>query len=180
VVENGSDPRSEIAEQLAGWRSEFHALVDRIGPDEWEGRSGNAGWNVRQVVGHLAAQPDASVRLVGLTRNGRGLLNRAPVRLLDGVNLWAVRITTRGVTPAVARERFDAGHRRLAMLLGEVRDEEFAMTSVCFRQRMTVADAFRELGHQLADHGPQVLAGLASGLPASAPGQPAGARDLSA
>ncbi len=66
------DPRPELREHLPECRTQFHELVGRIRPDEWNGRSGNSAWSVRQVVGHLAAQPDACVRLVDLTRQGKG------------------------------------------------------------------------------------------------------------
>jgi hypothetical protein len=160
--------RGEIAASLDRWRMEFHDLVDQIGPDDWERASGNAGWNVRQVVGHLALQPAACAQVVGLARAGKGLLNRAPLRLLDLGNLWRVRATTRGLTPAAARVLFDTGHRCLRDLLDDVRDDEFESASMVIRSRVTVADAFRELGRQIADHGPQALAGVASTIGQSA------------
>ncbi|MEO8469832.1 MAG: maleylpyruvate isomerase N-terminal domain-containing protein [Chloroflexota bacterium] len=164
-----NDPRPELRQRLSEWRTEFHALVDRISPDEWEGKSGNAAWSVRQVVGHLAAQPDACVRLVDLTRRGQGMLNRPPARVLDLVNLWMVRLTTRGETPVKARDHFDAGHRLLVARLEDIRVDEFSIASRSFRQPISVADCFRGLGSQLADHGPQVLAGIRPTSPATGP-----------
>jgi hypothetical protein len=154
------DVRAQIASELERWQAEFNRLVDRIEPNAWEAPSGNAGWNVRQVVGHLAAQPDASVRLVGVARSGKTMLKGVPHRLLDLISLWLVRLTSRGLTPEGARARYDKGHRRLTALLACVGEGEFTSAGIAFGQTMTVADAFRGLGHQIDAHGAEVQVGL--------------------
>jgi len=160
MIEDAADLRAQIASELEEWQADFHRLVDRIELSAWEASSGNAGWNVRQVVGHLAAQPDASVRLVGVARSGKTMLRGVPHRLLDLISLWLVRMTSRGLTPEGARARYDAGHRRLTAILATVGEGEFLSTGVAFGQTMTVADAFRELGHQVDAHGAEVQVGL--------------------
>ena len=154
------DVRAQIASDLDRWRAAFGRLVEGIEPGAWEASSGNAGWNVRQVVGHLAAQPDATVRLVGVARNGQTMLKGVPHRLLDLVSLWLVRATTRGLTPDGALARYEAGHRRLVALLADVGDDEFGTTGVAFGQELTVAAAFRELGHQVDAHTAEIQVGL--------------------
>ncbi len=95
------------------------------------------------------------------------MLNRPPARVLDLMNLWLVRLTTRGEAPESARSRFDAGHRRLVAALEDLSDDECSITSRSFRQPMSVADCFRGLGSQLADHGPQIVAGIRLEVPSS-------------
>ena len=158
--EDAVDVRAQIASEVEQWRAEFHRLVDRIEPNAWEAPSGNTGWKVRQVVGHLAAQPDGSVRLVGVARSGKTMLKGVPHQLLDLISLWLVRLTRRGLTPEGARARYDAGHRRLTALLAAVGDGEFGSAGVAFGQSITVADAFRELGHQVDAHSAEVQVGL--------------------
>jgi hypothetical protein len=153
------DTRAQIASELEAWHRAFDELIDSIEPGAWEAPSGNAGWNVRQVAGHLAAQPGTCVRLVGVARSEKTMLKAVPLRLLDLFSLWAVRLTSRGLTPDGARARYEAGHQRLVALLADVGDAEFGKTGVAFGQRITVADAFREVGHQLDAHRREILAG---------------------
>lgn len=160
-----ADIRAQIAVELEGWRRDFDTLIEGIDPDAWEAPSGNAGWNVRQVVGHLAAQPDASVRLVGVARSRKTMLKGVPHRVLDWISLWLVRLTSRGLTPQRARDRYETGHRRLIALLATVGDGEFGSTGFAFGQAMTVADAFRELGHQIDAHRGEIQAGLEVAAP---------------
>jgi DinB superfamily len=160
MSEDAVDVRAQIAAELEQWQAEFSRLVDRIEPQAWEASSGNAGWNVRQVVGHLAAQPDAGIRLVGVARSGGTMLKGVPHRLLDLISLWLVRLTSRGLTPDGARARYDAGHDRLSALLAAVGEGEFSRAGTAFGQTMTVAQAFRELGHQVDAHSAEVQVGL--------------------
>jgi hypothetical protein len=157
MVDSTAVLRAELRHELADSRGRFHAMLDAIPPEAWEGRSANPGWNVRQVVGHLADQPDAAATLVALARSGRGLLNHAPIWLVDFANGWRVRLQTRGLTQQSARERFERGFERLVALVDDIGDDEFDLAATAFRERHTVADAFRELGRQLDDHVPQVL-----------------------
>jgi hypothetical protein len=150
--------RADLRGEFEDGQARFEAMLAAIPAEAWELRSANPGWNVRQVVGHLADQPGATVMLVGLARSGRGMLNHAPIRLVDAMNGWQVRLRTRGLTPEAARKRFDTGFVRLLSLIDDVGDDEFDHETRAFRERRTVADAFRELGRQLDDHVPQVLA----------------------
>lgn len=149
--------RTELRRELLDGQVRFHSTLEAVAAEIWDAPSTNPGWNVRQVVGHMADQPAAAAKLVGLARSGRGLLNHAPIRLVDAMNRWQVRLRTRGLSPEAARTRFDTGFLLLAALVDEIGDDEFDHETTAFREQHSVADAFRELGRQLDDHVPQVI-----------------------
>jgi hypothetical protein len=105
----------------------FGETVRAVPLDEWELAGITDGWTLKDHVGHLAAWFDTAAEALDAHRAEGGWRPGPP----EGVDAWNARAVARdrGMSPAGALERFDAGRRRLiaavqALSVADLRDPD--------------------------------------------------------
>jgi len=154
---------SQRSEVLASALQEARALLsvelDRVGEDAWRRPSGVAGWTVKDVLAHLAANQPARVLLV------RGVLGGAPGPGPDfDLNAYNARRLEkkRGLPVAELRAELAAGHAQMLALLGSLAEADFDRKGYDPGSGVvTVAEMFHLTAHHEVQHSRHIREALA-------------------
>jgi hypothetical protein len=150
--------RDAIRAELESTRAAYHTLLNSIPEADWQRKSGNRAWTVKQLMSHLASAPAYTAGSIGMVRRGKGF--NPPGFLVNTFNVLTPRWGARGATPESAGEQYDAGHEKLIALLDTVEDGEWQKGSRFFGQHQTIEQLFRSVPEHFKEHEPDIRKGI--------------------
>jgi hypothetical protein len=149
LTHDGPD-REAIRQELEQTRQAFHALLDSIDPADWERKSGNRAWTVRELMSHMASVVGLTAGSVAMATQGR---NFSPPRWIGNrINSFNTKRGARHATAESVAEEYDDGHAKLLAALDEVEPEDWEKGSRIFGQYTTVEGHFRSVAKHFAEH----------------------------
>jgi hypothetical protein len=104
--------------------AQFDEVVRPVPLDRWEELGPTPDWTLKDHVAHLARWFDEGAAIIDRHR----LTGAWQPALTDGLDAWNARevAAARGLTPAEALARFDAGHRQLEAAAASMAADELA------------------------------------------------------
>jgi len=133
-------------------------LRNSLSAEDWNKKSGNPSWNVRQLMWHLGRGMDFFGEAVGQCRSGKA--PNPPGFLLDIGNTLLTRWGSRGATKQSVGEKYDAAHEKLVSLLEGVQDGEWQKGVTTYGTPYTMESVFRGPKEHFAEHAADIKKGL--------------------
>ncbi|MEW6239211.1 MAG: DinB family protein [Chloroflexota bacterium] len=120
--------RESLQREIKETRERFHRLLDSIPDSDFAKPSGNAAWNIGEVLYHMSIAPRfliEDVKMIG----GQRLVYRLipilfPKRLFDWLNAKLTRFGARRLTRQFLADEYDRAHRRTLEALSQIPDED--------------------------------------------------------
>jgi len=153
--------RDALARELEETRTAYHALLNSLAPEDWNKKSANPAWNVRQLMWHVTWGTAYVPRFVEESRRGKAF--RPPQLIFNAVNPLITRLGSRSASAASLAAKYDAVHTAILAKLKEVRDDEWQNGVATYGQFNTVENAFRLASRHFAEHRADILKGLGRG-----------------
>jgi hypothetical protein len=153
-----SQTREAIRAELETTRAQFHELASSLSEDDWNKKSGNPSWNVRQLMWHLAWAGGFTVSGVESCRKGKG--TNPPNWIADIANTWITRIGSRGAKRQSVGEKYDEAHQKVIACLDGVQNDEWQKSARVFRRDMTIEKTFRDMVGHFKEHEGDIKKGL--------------------
>jgi len=150
--------RESIRAELEATRSQYHELRDSLSDEDWNKKSGNPSWNVRQLMWHLAWAGGFTVDGVESCRKGKGF--NPPNSIADVANTWMTRIGSRSATRQSVGEKYDEAHQKVIACLDGVQDDEWQKSARVFSRDMTIEKTFRDMVEHFKEHEADIKKGL--------------------
>lgn len=150
--------RNAIRAELEATRSQYHELVNSLSDEDWNKKSANPAWNVRQLMWHLAWAGGFTASGVESCRKGKG--TNPPNWIADAANTWITRIGSRGATKQSVGKKYDAVDQKVLASLEGVRDDEWQKSARVFNQDMTIEKTFRDMVEHFTEHEADIKKGL--------------------
>jgi uncharacterized damage-inducible protein DinB len=150
--------RDALRAELEATRSKYHELAGSLSDDDWNKKSGNPSWNVRQLMWHLAWAGGFTAQGVESCRKGRG--SNPPNFVADFANTWITRIGSRSATQQSVKEKYDEAHDKVIASLEGVQDDEWQKSARVFNRVMTIEKTFRDHVEHFAEHEADIKKGL--------------------
>jgi uncharacterized damage-inducible protein DinB len=154
-----SPTREAIRAQLEETRSKYHELLNSLSDEDWNKKSANPSWNVRQLMWHLAWTGGFTVSGVESCRKGKG--TNPPNWIADIANTWITRIGSRGSNRESVGKKYDEAHAKVIATLEGVQDDEWQKGARVFNQDMTIEKMFRD---NIVEHFKEHEADIKKGL----------------
>jgi hypothetical protein len=155
----GSSMREALRAGLETTRSQYHELLNSLSDEDWNRKSANPSWNVRQLMWHLAWSGGFTVSGVEACRKGKG--TNPPNWAADIANTWITRIGSRGAKKESVSKKYDEAHVKVIATLDGVQDDEWQKGARVFNQDMTVEKTFRD---NIVEHFKEHEADIKKGL----------------
>src|SRR5438128_12260798 len=92
-----SPTKEAIRAELEATRAQYRELLNSLSDEDWQQKSGNPSWNVRQLTWHMAWANGYTMQRVESCRKGKG--TNPPNWTADLGNTCITRISSRGPTP---------------------------------------------------------------------------------
>jgi uncharacterized damage-inducible protein DinB len=153
-----SPTREAIRTGLESTRSQYHELLTSLSDEDWDKKSGNPAWNVRQLMWHLAWAGGFTAGGVEACRKGKG--TNPPNWIADAANTWITRIGSRGATMQSVRKKYDDAHQKVLASLDGVQDDEWQKSARVFNREMTIEKTFRDHVEHFKEHEADIKKGL--------------------
>jgi len=153
-----SPTREAIRAELEATRSRYHELLNSLSDEDWNKKSGNPAWNVRQLMWHLAWAGGFTASGVEACRKGEG--SNPPNWIADAANTWITRIGSRGAKRPSVGEKYDAANQKVLASLESVREDEWQKGARVFNQDMTIEKTFRDMVEHFQEHEADIKKGL--------------------
>ena len=153
-----SPTKDAIRTELESTRSQYHDLQNSLSEEDWNKKSGNPSWNVRQLMWHLAWANAYTMQGVESCRKGKG--TNPPNWIADFGNTWITRIGSRGATPESVGEKYDESHAKMLAALEGVSEDEWQKGARVFNQDMTIEKIFRDIPEHFKEHEADIKKGL--------------------
>jgi len=150
--------RNGIKAELESTRSQYRELLNSLSDEDWNKKSGNPSWNVRQLMWHLAWAGGYTPGLVETCRKGKG--TNPPSWIMDPANTWMTRIGSRGATKQSVGEKYDAAHQKVLASLDGVQDDEWQKSARAYRQENTIESTFHSVTEHFKEHEADIKKGL--------------------
>jgi DinB family protein len=144
--------------ELEQTRSQYHALLDSLSDEDWDTKSGNPSWNVRQLMWHLAWAGGFTASGVESCRKGKG--SNPPNWIADIANTWIARIGSRGAKREAVGKKYDESHEKVIASLASVQDDEWQKSARVFNRDMTIEKTFRDHVEHFQEHEADIKKGL--------------------
>lgn len=153
--------RSAIRSSIEAMAGEFGSLVDAIGDDGWNVKSGIPAYTCGQVAWHLASGTSFLAGEIAKAQDGKALNPPAFVRpILYTLSGWRVRVASRKATPESVRADFDAALQRLLAVLDSFDDETLNQPATRMGETLTIAALLHKPVEHLAEHTEHIHEGL--------------------
>jgi uncharacterized protein (TIGR03083 family) len=153
-----SPTREAIRGELEATRSQYRELLDSLSDEDWNKKSGNPAWNVRQLMWHLARGTEFVSETVGQCRRGKA--PNPPAFLIDTGNTLLNRWGSRGATRESVAAKYEAGHAALVTLLDTLADDEWQKGVTAYRTPFTIESSFRSVREHFEEHEADIKQGL--------------------
>ncbi|HEV8573350.1 MAG TPA: DinB family protein [Dehalococcoidia bacterium] len=150
--------RGAIRADLESTRSQYHELLSSLSDEDWNKKSANPSWNVRQLMWHLAWAGGFTPQGVESCRKGKGF--NPPNWIADRVNTLWTRTGARGATRQSVGEKYDAEHEKVLASLDTVRDDEWQKSARVFGRDLTIEKTFRDMMEHFKEHEADIKKGL--------------------
>jgi hypothetical protein len=150
AASTASPTREAIRAELESTRSQYHELLNSLSEEEWNKKSGNRAWNVRQLMWHLARGTEFVSETVGQCRRGKA--PNPPAFLIDTGNTLLTRWGSRGATPESVAAKYEAGHAALVAVLDTVQDDEWQKGVTAYGRPFTIKSSFRSVTEHFEEH----------------------------
>ena len=138
-------------------REEYRELVLGLSSEEWDRESNSAGWTNGQICWHIAWGAGAGERFILRLREGKGVASsRLLMAVFDVLQLWMVRIRSRGTTPESVTAYFDRGYVEMFKLAENIGDDEWNNGAVVQGEHMTVGGGFERVQSHIDEHSADV------------------------
>ena len=153
-----SPTKDAIRTELESTRSQYHDLQNSLSEEDWNKKSGNPSWNVRQLMWHLAWANAYTMQGVESCRKGKG--TNPPNWIADFGNTWITRIGSRGATPESVGEKYDESHAKMLAALEGVSEDEWQKGARVFNQDVTIEKIFRDIPEHFKEHEADIKKGM--------------------
>jgi uncharacterized damage-inducible protein DinB len=153
-----SPTREAIRAELEATRSQYHELRNSLSDEDWNKKSGNPAWNVRQLMWHMAWTGGYTVQGVESCRKAKG--TNPPNWIADRANTMITRIGARGATKQSVGEKYDEAHQKVIACLEGVQDDEWQKGARVFNRDMTIEKTFRDMVEHFKEHEADIKKGL--------------------
>lgn len=153
-----SPTREAIRAELETTRTQYHELRNSLSDQDWNKKSANPAWNVRQLMWHLAWAGGFTVDGVESCRKGKGW--NPPNLIADRANTLITRIGARGATRQSVGEKYDEAHQKVISCLDGVQDAEWQKRARVFSRDMTIEKTFRDMVEHFKEHEGDIKKGL--------------------
>jgi uncharacterized damage-inducible protein DinB len=153
-----SPTREAIRSELEATRSQYHELLNSLSDEDWNKKSGNPAWNVRQLMWHLAWAGGFTASGVESCRKGKG--TNPPNFIADRANTLITRIGARGAKRETVGEKYDEAHKKVIASLEGVKDDEWQKGARVFNREMTIEKTFRDHVEHFKEHQADIKKGL--------------------
>jgi uncharacterized protein (TIGR03083 family) len=153
-----SPTREALRSELEATRSQYHELLNSLSNEDWNKKSGNPAWNVRQLMWHLARGTEFVSETVGQCRQGKA--PNPPAFLIDTGNSLLTRWGSRGATPESVATKYEAGHAALVAVLDTVQNDEWQKGVTAYGRPFTIESSFRTVTEHFQEHEADIKKGL--------------------
>jgi uncharacterized protein (TIGR03083 family) len=153
--------RNAIRADLEATRSRYHQLLDSLSEDDWDKKSANPSWNVRQLMWHLGRGMEFFSETVDQCRKGKA--PNPPAFLIDIGNTVLTRWGSRGATKESVGAKYDAAHAKLLGVLDGVKDDEWQKGVTAYGRPHTIESVFRSVTAHFEEHEADIKKGLGRG-----------------
>jgi uncharacterized protein (TIGR03083 family) len=150
--------RDALRTELEESRTKYHELANSLSDEDWETKSANPSWNVRQLMWHLAWAGGFTAQGVESCRKGKG--SNPPDWIADFANTWITRIGSRSATQQSVRDKYDGAHEKVMEALAGVKDDEWQKGARVFNRDMTIEKTFRNHIEHFKEHEADIKKGL--------------------
>lgn len=150
--------REAVRKELEDTRAAYHELLNSLSDEDWNKKSGNPSWNVRQLMWHLGRGTEFFSEAIGQCRRGKA--PNPPRFLIDPVNVLLTRLGSRGATRESVATKYEAAHAALVSLLDTVRDDEWQKGVTTYGTPYTTESSFRSAKGHFEEHQADILKGL--------------------
>jgi len=155
----GASPtREALRADLEATRSQYHELLNSLSEEDWNKKSGNPAWNVRQLMWHMAWAGGYTQQGVDSCRKGKGF--NPPNWIADRANTLMTRVGSRGATKQSVGEKYDEAHQKVIASLEGVQDDEWQKSARVFNRDMTIETTFRDMVEHFKEHEADIKKGL--------------------
>ncbi len=153
-----SRTREAFRAELEATRSHYHDLLNTLSDEDWNKKSGNPAWNVRQLMWHLGRGMEFFGEAIGYCRRGKA--PNPPGFLVNTGNVLLTRLGSRGATPKSVAEKYEAAHSALLAALEGVQDDEWHKGVTAYGTQYTIESSFQGGKHHFEEHQADILKGL--------------------
>jgi len=153
-----SPTKEAIRADLEATRAQYYELRNSLSDEDWNKKSGNPSWNVRQLMWHMAWANGYTLNGVESCRKGKG--SNPPNWIADFANTWITRIGARGATPQSAGEKYDESHAKVLAALDGVQEDEWQKGARVFNLDMTIEKIFRDITEHFREHEADIKKGI--------------------
>jgi len=153
-----SPTKGAIRADLEATKTQYHELRNSLSEEDWNKKSGNPSWNVRQLMWHMAWANGFTAQGVESCRKGKG--TNPPNWIADFGNTWITRLGSRGATPQSVGEKYDESHTKVLAALETVHDDEWQKGARVFNQDMTIESTLRSIAEHFREHEADIKKGL--------------------
>jgi hypothetical protein len=121
--------RESLQREIEETRVRFHELLESIPDSAFAEPSGNAAWNVGEVLYNMSFAPRFLVEDVRMISGQRWIYRLIPILipkgLFDWLNVRLTRFGARKLTRQFLMDEYDKAHRRTLVVLSNISEEEF-------------------------------------------------------
>jgi uncharacterized damage-inducible protein DinB len=153
-----SPTREGLRAELEATQSQYHELLESLSDEDWNKKSGNPSWNVRQLMLHLSWAGGFTAQGVESCRKGKG--TNPPNWIADIANRWITRLGSRGANMESVGEKYDEAHKKVIASLEDVQDDEWQKSARVFNRDMTIEKTFRDHIEHFKEHETDIKKGL--------------------
>lgn len=150
--------REAIRAELEETKTAYHQLLESLGPEDWNKKTANSSWNVRQLMWHIAWGNSVTAQSVDRCRRGKGL--NIPEAIANPLNALWTRINSRNATPDSVAKQYDGVHDKILACLDTINDDDWHKGARLFGSDMTVESCFHEAKTHFDEHNADILKGL--------------------
>ena len=154
-----SGRQRQIRAELDATRDLFLELVELVGRDKWNDRSGNRAWSNGQVLGHIVMVFGAIPWKMDRLRKGKGAPG-LPKFLFDPMNVISTRLGTRKYRPDNIVAEYDEAHRAALETLDAIQDHEWVLQASFFGELQDTAELFHYHARHVREHEPDIRSGV--------------------
>ncbi len=157
VVSAAAPDRAAIRSGIETARAATRQLVESIPEGAWRRKSGNSAWTCGQLASHLSLN-DGLIRIVEGARKGKNF--SPPMFVVNIVNVFMTRRAARKQTRDSLLAGFDAGTERWLAMFDATTNAQLSTSVKVFGDQVTVAGLYGWVSSHLAEHGPDIRAGI--------------------
>lgn len=148
------EKRRLIQERLACTRRDFFSLLSTIKEEDWHKPCGQLNWSVGVQFGHIIESFHPFMRMAVKCARGQRQLLQTPEYLGHPQNHQELerRVAAGEETKLTVAGSFDLAYLEVCKLLGEIRDDEWHLTSYNSNGTWSIEEFFLSLSNHFVMH----------------------------